>query len=248
MSSTPSQSAPVFRFGKLETVCVRSQVTSSLLWLRQRQAHQALPTCPAPMLPALPEPVYGLRQRLADLEAQLAAAGQGRAEPPQVASAPGGTVQRVQQGRLGSAGQSAAAGDAWAAERAAAAALAAAEQQLGECQRKSGATRDMVAKQAAAAASAEDAKAAALAEARFSAAHSSCACTASTLIKWGQTYQAQAWDCPPRCTAAMDSNCGTADMAHMHAGCRRAPARAGGPARLPGERSRGSRAPGGSGG
>lgn len=146
---------------------MRSQVTGSLLWLRQRQAHQALPTCPAPMLPALPEPVAGLRQRLAHLEAQLAAAGQGRAEQPHTAGPAGGAVQRTQQGRLGSAGQSAAAGDARAAERAAAAALAVAEQQLAECQRESGATRNAVAKQAAAAASAKDAKAAALAEASW---------------------------------------------------------------------------------
>ena len=145
---------------------MRSQVTSSLLWLRQRQAYQALPTCPAPMLPALPEPVSGLRQRLADLEAQLAAAGQGRAEQDtHTAGAAGGAVQRTQQGQLGSAGETA--GDPLAAARAASAALGVAEQQLGECQRESGATRDMVAKQAAAAASAEDAKAAALAEASF---------------------------------------------------------------------------------
>ncbi|KAK9831393.1 hypothetical protein WJX81_000465 [Elliptochloris bilobata] len=53
-------------------------VTSMLLWPRQRQAHQALGSCPAPPLPALAEPVSVLRQRLAELEAQLAEAGQER--------------------------------------------------------------------------------------------------------------------------------------------------------------------------
>ena len=120
------------------------------------------------MLPALPEPVAGLRQRLADLEAQLAAAGQDRAEQPRTAGATGraeSEVHRLQGGRLGSARESAAAGDAGAAARAAAAALVGAKQQLAKCQRESGASQKVVATQAAAAASAEDAKAAALAQA-----------------------------------------------------------------------------------
>ncbi len=113
------------------------QVTILLRWPPTRPVQRALGSCPAPPLPALPEavPDTALRQRVAELEAQLASGGWGG--PADAAEA-----QRAAQ--------------------AAGVAAAAAQQQLEGCRSAQGAAREAAALQAA---EAEEARAAALEQA-----------------------------------------------------------------------------------
>lgn len=156
------------------------QVTVLLRWPPTRPGQRALGSCPAPPLPALPEaaPDTALRQRVAELEAQLAGGGwEGRAD----------------------------AAEAERATEAARSAAAAAQQQLEGCRGAQSAARAAAALQAA---EAEEARAAALEQVgRFAvsdrqAAWASCdrrgVCT-HLLLRLGSAVQ---WRQPRRCTCS----------------------------------------------